>query len=222
MGNIDGTITLDVRKYMDEGLMVYDVERKRVGTVDEYDLRAGYMKVQPNPLSKTLLYLPFSLISHIDPHEAFVSMPRDMLQREYGDPPPRITVVEKRSDPDTGEDTSRALTSEPSGYDGTPVLVVTADVGELAHHIAPGFRVYSSEMETIGRVKEYYREDKRMLVQHGLPSKHDSIIPVALAATVDRDHRHVILAVSAADLRRQARPLTGDPELDEVVLVAAE
>jgi hypothetical protein len=167
MSTVDGTITLDVRPYMDKGLTVYAAERKRVGTVHDYDLHAGYMMVGPIALPQLILYLPFRLISHIDPREVVVGRTRDELHHAYRDPPPRTTVVQESSDPETGEDTSWAFTSEPSGYDGTPVVVVEANVGELAHHIAPGFRVYSSELEPIGTIKEYYREDKRMLVEHG-------------------------------------------------------
>jgi hypothetical protein len=180
------------------------------------------MIVRSTPPSTGPLYLPFSLISHIDPREAFMAKTRDELHHEFRDPPPRSTVVEERSDPITGEDTSRAFTSQPSGYDGTPVVVVEAEVGELAHHIAPGFRVYSSEMEHIGTIKEYYRDDKRMRVERGPVRRQDFLIPTALLAAVDRDHRHVVLAVSAADLRRQASPVEDEPDLEDVNIKAAD
>jgi hypothetical protein len=187
---------------MDYGLDVYDVESKKVGKVDAYDRATGYMMVRSNPFSDKHLYIPFSAVTHIDPRDLFVSKTKEELQREYCNPPPRSTLVEERFDLDTGEDDSRAITSEPSGYDGTPVIVDEAKVGQLAHHIAPGFHVYSSEMELIGSVKHYDRETKRMLVERGMFSKHDVVIPVALVDEVDRDDRDIYLAVSSADLKR--------------------
>src|SRR5689334_5740581 len=116
MTHDEGTLTLDVREYMDYGLDVYDVDSKKIGTIDDYDRSAGYMLVRSNPFADRDLYLPFSIITHIDPREVFVSKSRDAVLREYASPPPRDTVVEPRTDPDTGEDDSRAFTTEPSGF----------------------------------------------------------------------------------------------------------
>jgi nucleotide-binding universal stress UspA family protein len=222
MSTIEGIVTVDVRPYIEKDLAVYDSESTRVGTIEDFDLHAGYMKIRSNPLAPSLLYIPIVLISHIDRREAFLSRRREELQRAFRNPPPRSTVVAVSRDPDTGEDTSRAITSEPNGYDGTPVVVVEANIGEMSHHIAAGFRVHSSEIEDIGTVKEYYRDDKRMLVEHRLPPREDSIIPLELVASVDRDQRDIVLAVSAADLRRQENPIEGEPELKDVIIAAAD
>jgi|GEM_PF-5513975 len=53
--------------------------------------------------------------------EVFVSKSRDELHREYRDLPPRSTVVEENIDLDTGEDDSRAITSEPSATSTSPL-----------------------------------------------------------------------------------------------------
>jgi hypothetical protein len=216
MTNFEGTITLDIRQYLDYGLDVYDRQSKKVGTVDAYDRSTGYLAVRTAPFSDKDLYIPFSAITHIDPREVFVSLTKDELRREYGDPPPRTTLVVEQIDPVTGEDDSRALTSEPSGYDGTPVIVDEAKIGKLAHHFAPGFHVYSSEMEPIGTVKQYDRETKQMLVERGMFSKHDFRIPVALVDMVDRDHRDIYLAVSSADLKRMQNGASGGVVMVEV------
>jgi hypothetical protein len=217
MSNYEGTITLDIRQYMDYGLEVYDVDSNKVGNVDSYDRNAGYMTVQSNPFSNKDLYIPFSAITHIDPREVFVSKSKDELHREYSSPPPRNTLVEEKIDIDTGEDVSRAITSEPSGYDGSPVVVDMANVGKLSHHIAPGFHVYTSEMDVVGTVKQYDRESKRLLVERGMFSKHDLFIPVALVDSVNREDRDIYLAVSSDDLKRMQN---GGP--GEVVIVEVE
>jgi len=207
---------------MDHGLDVYDADSKKVGSVDDYDRSAGYMTVRSNAFSDKDLYIPFSAITHIDPREVFVSKSRDELHREYSNPPPRSTVVEEKIDPDTGEDESRAITSEPSGYDGTPVVVDRADIGHLAHHIAPGFEVYTVDMEDLGIVKQYDRETGQMLVERGLFSKHTLVVPVALVDLVDRNERSVYLAVTSTDLRRQSQAGNRNQKPDEIVVVETE
>ncbi|MBV9279005.1 MAG: hypothetical protein JOZ41_02895, partial [Chloroflexi bacterium] len=116
------------------------------------------------------------------------------------------------------EDDSRAVTTEPSGDDGTPVVVAEAQVGKLAHHIAPGFHVFTSEMEDVGTIKQYDRETGQMLVQHGPFGKRTFVVPVALAELVDRNERNVYLAVSLADLQRHptVRSLKQKPEVEVV------
>ncbi|HEX6507533.1 MAG TPA: hypothetical protein VF221_07870 [Chloroflexota bacterium] len=202
MPNNEGTIRLDIREYMDYGLDVYDANSKRVGSVDDFDRVAGYIMVRSNPFADRDLYIPFSIVTHIDPRDLFVSDTKQDLLRKYSDPPPRSILVEERTDVDTGEDDSRAITSSPSGYDGTPVVVDEAKIGKLAHHIAPGFHVYSWDMESVGTVKQYDRETKQMLVERGVFSKHDLRIPIAAIDMVDRDGRDIYLAISSADLKR--------------------
>ena len=202
MTNDQGKRTLKIRQYMDYGLQVYDLQGKKVGTVDQYDSSSGYMTVLPNAFSRDMLYVPFNAITHIDPREAFVSKTRDDLRRENSSPPRRHTVVEVRVDPDTGEDDSVAITSQPNGYDGSSVVVDEAAIGELAHHIAPGFHVYTSELKVIGTVKEFDRETGQILIDTGLLAKHDFSIPLAVVDLVDRENRTLGLAVSSADLDR--------------------
>lgn len=202
MSNSDGTIILDVRDYMQDGLEVYDAERKKVGTILAFDPDAGYMTVRPHPFSQRFLHVPFSAITHVDAREVFVSQHRDELHRAYASPPPRDLAVKKRTDPDTGEDESLAITCEPSGYDGAPVIVEVANIGRLAHHIAPGFRVWTSELEDLGTIKQYDRAAGQMVVERRLPPTHEVVIPLAAVDVVDREERSVYLAVSSADLQR--------------------
>lgn len=89
MVNEEGTIILDIPQYMDFGLHVYDAAGRRVGTVDDFDFRTGYMTVRPNTLTHRDLYIPFSTITNIDPREVFVSKSWDELHRDYSSPPPR-------------------------------------------------------------------------------------------------------------------------------------
>lgn len=203
--NEEAVVIVNVRDYMDNGLDVYDAEKKRVGTVLTFDKVAGYMTVRPRPFSERFLYIPFSAITHIDRREAFVEGTREELDSAYSTPPPRDSVLHPRTDPDTGEDESVAVTSEPNGYDGSPVVVDVAKIGRMAHHIAPGFHVRTNEQEDIGTIKQFNRSTGWMVVERGLLSKHDVIVPLVAVDKVDRDHRIVYLAVSSADLERYSR-----------------
>jgi hypothetical protein len=179
------------------------------GTVREDYSANGDAWGRSNAFSDKDLYIPFSAVTHIDPREVFVSKTKEELRRKYSNPPPRSTLLEEKIDFDTGEDDSRAITTEPSGYDGTPVVVDEAHIGKLAHHIAPGFRVYTSELECVGRVKQYDRETKQMLVERGMFSRRDLLIPVYLIAMVDREDRDIYLAVSSTDLERMQHGAPG-------------
>jgi hypothetical protein len=196
----DIIVTVNILDYLDNGPDVYDIGATKVGTVEDYDRFTGYMMVRTNLFSDHLLYIPFSVLTHADPREVFISNTKDDAHYLYRDPPPRTAVVEERTDPDTGEDESRAITTEPSGYDGHSIVVDEAEVGELAHHIAPGFHVYAAETGDIGRVKEYDRANGRMVVEEGVFSKHDLVVPVRMVSSVDRSSRVVYLSVGRRDL----------------------
>jgi hypothetical protein len=72
-------------------------------------------------------------------------------------------------------------------------------------------------MDVIGTVKQYDRETKRLLVERGMFSKHDLVVPLALVDTVNREGRDIYLAVSSADLTRMQ-----NGGLGEVVMVEVE
>lgn len=220
MTNDDGTITLTIREFMDYGLEVFDPESKKVGSVYNYDHATGYMQVRPHAFSESFLYIPFRDITHIDPREMFISKSTWDAHREYASPRPRDTFVEKRKNPDTGEDDSRAITTEPNGYDGAPVVVETANIGQLAHHIAPGFRVYTSEMEDLGPIRQYDRATGEMLVKRGTFPNQTLVVPLAVVNGVDREDRKVYLAVSSTDLERHPVVGTWNPEREELVVEA--
>lgn len=202
MANDDGVITLPVPAYMDYGLTVFDCDSKKIGTIHNYDQVTGYMQVRSQPLSEHFLYIPYADITNIDPREVFISYTSEIAHRDYASPPPRATFVEPRTDTDTGEDDSLAITTEPSGYDGRQVVVDDTNVGQLAHHIAVGFHVYTSELEDMGRIQQYDREAGRMMVKRAGPSQETVTVLVDMVDSVDRDNRKVYLAVSAADLQR--------------------
>ncbi len=212
MANVEGMITEDIRSTIAVGLTAYDNEGKKVGTVDDVDRVTGYAMIQSNPFSGRDLYVPFSLITNIDPHDLFLSRSKEELKSNYANPPARSTLVEDFDGKET------ATTTEASGYDGTPLIVEQAKIDHLKKHIKIGGHVYSSDMADIGKIKQYDPATGWMMVEKGvLSSKRDLLIPVTLAEQVDKDSHDVYLVYSQADLQQMQQL-----EPANVVFVEAE
>jgi hypothetical protein len=196
MANIEGTITEDISNTIAPGQTVYDNEGTGIGTVDSVDRQTGYLMVESNPFSEKDLYIPFSLITNIDPRELYLSLSRDELHSEYANPPARDTLVEDFDGKTT------ATTTEPSGYDGTPLVVEQAKIDHLKKRIATGDQVFTSDMVDLGAIKQYDPATGWMMVEKGVMSKHDLMVPVTVVDSVNRDSREVYLVASQADLQR--------------------
>lgn len=204
MANIDGIITEDIRRTIALGQTVYDRLSKRVGTVDMLDRERGYFLVEPapfsdreKPFSDKDLYVPFHLITNIDPRELYVSVSRDELQRDYANPPPRSTVVVDENGREV------ATTMQSSGYTGAPIVVERVRIDRLKTRIAAGDHVFTSELTDLGTIKRYDPVTGWMLVEKGvLSDKHDLMVPVTVVDDVNCDSHEVYLALSQADLQR--------------------
>jgi len=204
MANVEGIITLDVGSSIAIGLTAYDNESKKVGTVDVIDRETGYVGIRSNPFSDKDLYVPFSLITNIDPHDLFFSMSKSELRANYTNRPPRSTFVEELGGKET------AVTSEPSGYDGTPRVVESVRIDSLKKRIAVGDHVYSSDMVDLGTIERYDRATGWMMVEkRAMPTPStpqgtpDLLIPVTLVEQADKDAHTVYLVWSEAELRQR-------------------
>jgi hypothetical protein len=200
MADKQGIVVEDVRRQITSGLAVYDRAGTKVGTVTDYDGDTGWITVGQGLLKEKALYIPFSAVTSIDPRELYVAPSRDELTRDYGTPPSRSTRVEETPVP--GEIEADAVTREPSGYDGTPVVVSRADLDDLRERIREGMHVYTDTGEDVGKVKLYDRLSGEMVVEKGGLSPHDARIPLQAVQDVDRAGSAVYLALSKEDLLR--------------------
>ena len=173
------------------------------------------MTVESGNLAIKDLYIPFSAITAIDPREIYVSLSRDALRRDYASPPPRTTIVERGKS---------AITTEPSGYDGAPVVVDRAAIDTLRSHIELGMRVYAADQVEVGTVKRYNPVTGWMLVEAGVMpppkppkpgtpvaevfARRELRVPVTVVEGVVEDDRAIYLSVHLTDLQRlqQAEP----------------
>ena len=205
MTNKEGIVTEVIGQTIAIGLSVCDTEDEDVGQVVMIDRLTGYCTVQArplpekmdNPFAEKLFYVPFRLITNIDPRELQLSVSLDELNRDYVNPPSRSTFVRE----DDGREV--AVTKQRSGYTDAPILV-HRDIEHLKNLIAVGDHVYTSDMVDLGAIKRYDPVTGWMLVKRGLPpGRHDLMIPAALAENVNTDLQAVYLVISEADLERK-------------------
>jgi hypothetical protein len=202
MTNVEGTVTENISETIAPGLSVYDQDSNKIGHVGDIDRVAGWFTVERNEFSDKDLYIPFSLVTNIDPRDLFLAGTRDELRTSYTNPPARSTLVEEVHGKTT------AITSEASGYDGSRVEVDTARIDKLKKHVAVGSYVYSSDSHELGKIKQLDPVSGVMTVEKGVFSKHDLLVPVAVVDYVDRNTGDVFLASSRGDVERMQR---GDP-----------
>jgi hypothetical protein len=195
MADTKGTIAENVASGIALGQKIYDNAGERVGSVDDLDRATGWMKAETNPFSDQDLYIPFNLVTSVDPREVYLSQSREELRRNYTDPPARSTHV------DTTLGETIATTREPSGYDGTPLVVDEANLNRLRKHISVGDLVLTSDQADLGTIKRYDPTTGWIMIGKGLQTRRDLLVPITIVSHVDRDLAEVYLAASRADLR---------------------
>ena len=194
MDEQDLTITQDVASNLIPEQTVYDITGEKVGTVDDIDRDTGWFKTEVNPFSDKELYIPFNLVTTIDPNEVYLSRTKAELHRDFVNPPARKTEVEKVA----GEEI--ATTSQASGYDGRSVVVDEVNLGKLRKRIGEGYVVTTSDNVSLGTIKRYDATTGWILVGKTGPNRYDVVIPVTVVSRVDRQFAEVHLAVSEADI----------------------
>lgn len=194
--NVSGVITVDIRDTIASDQNVFDNTSTKVGTVLGIDLATGWFTLAKDPLAEFTLYVPFRLITFIDPHEIFLSVSKDELQRDHAAPPARTTLVEGEGG---GE---AATTTQPSGYNGGTVVVSETRLDDLRNNISTDFEVYTSDMVDLGRVRQYDATTGLMMLAKGPFGKHDMVVPLSVVYNVDAARGEVTLIASKADVER--------------------
>src|SRR5262249_28288717 len=72
-----------VREHIGVGTNVFDAENKRVGTVDAYDRRTGYMRIQKAGLSSKDVFLPVTTVSYLDDRGVHLRETKDELATRF-------------------------------------------------------------------------------------------------------------------------------------------
>ncbi|HLJ66457.1 MAG TPA: hypothetical protein VKX16_03755 [Chloroflexota bacterium] len=207
MADPNGTITetIRIRDAIRPGLDVYDREGKKAGAVWQIHRVPGYFTVQArpspqrkdNPFVEKHLHVPFRLIISIDQRELFLSMTDDELRANFSNPPPRTTRVEDEYG------AAIAVTTEPSGYDGTAVVVRRAPINDLKDAVTLGYRVFTSDPTELGTIKRYDPAEGVMWIARDVLLDEPVLkIPVAMVDAVNHESGEVYLVSAQADLER--------------------
>jgi hypothetical protein len=192
---MDETITEDVRNAVRVGLTVFDADGSRVGYVDQVDKHHGWMLVRAGAADQKKLWIPYRIVKSVDEREIFVTALKAWLEADFDHPPARSTRVT------TAEGRTVATTTEPSGYDGEPVMTSEVDLGHIRQLLAVDQQVWTSDDIAVGVIKNFDKQGRYFVVVEGrLSIKHSILVPVALVADVDRVAAEATLAVSKADL----------------------
>lgn len=189
------TVTQSVGDELIPEQTVYDITGEKVGEVDEIDRETGWFTVELNPLTDKSLYIPFKLVTTIDPKELYLSATKAALHREFSNPPARVTTVH------TVDGQQIATTRQASGYDGTAIVVDEVNIDKVSKGIGEGYVVITSDDVSLGTIKRYDAVTGWVLVGKTALSRYDLVVPVSVVSRIDRQFGAVHLAVSAADLK---------------------
>jgi hypothetical protein len=71
----------------------------------------------------------------------------------------------------------------------------------MLSQITSGMRVYTTENDTVGKVKVYDRDAGTLVIEHGHLRHHEVSVPVSLVESVDLDAHTVQLTVNKEQLQ---------------------
>lgn len=72
-----------LRDQLREGAIVFDEFEERVGHVEAYDRKSGYMRLDPGTLAPKPVFLPATAISYLDDRGIHLAVPKDSIASEY-------------------------------------------------------------------------------------------------------------------------------------------
>jgi hypothetical protein len=206
---MDRTINEDVGRAVKVGLTVFDGDGSKIGYVDETDKRHGWMVLRTGAFDQKKLWVPYRLVKSVDEREIFLTMLKGAVEAEFSNPPARNTAVAEK------DGRSFATTTEPSGFDQQPVVTSEVDLGRIKNRLAVGQQVWTSDDVAVGRIKDFDREGRYIVLETGhLSIKHDLLVPISLVADVDREAAEATLAVSNRDLEGMKRQERGESVIE--------
>jgi hypothetical protein len=186
----DQTLVENIDHYLEDGMPVYDVNSDKVGNVKMYSATAGYLMVGSGAFGHENLYIPFRLITNIDPQEIFLSETKDVLTAQYTQPPKISTITEERlvTEPDgTLASKKREVQLVSSGYDGLPATTNVVDAKKIGHRLAVGMAVYDADIVRVGDITQYDTARHLMTVEKGIFKPRVLIVPFSAVERVEPD-----------------------------------
>jgi sporulation protein YlmC with PRC-barrel domain len=190
------TLLEEIDLNLADGMPVYDSNGEKVGDVKMYSTTAGYLVADQGPFTQEDLYLPFRLIRSIDPHDLFLSEPKEVLTSHYTQPPKISTVTEERLV--RGADgvmttQKRDVQTVQSGYDGRQATLNSVDVTYVTDRLAIGMVVYDVNGERLGDISQYDLTRRLLVVEKGIVRPRVLFVPISAIETINREDLTVYL-----------------------------
>lgn len=202
-----------IDEFLEDGLLVFDVNGERIGGVKMYSTSAGYLFVGSGALGQKDLYIPFRLIHRIDQQGIALSEPKDTLTAWYTEPPATHTIVEQRFEPGPHRDMMPQVYEEQvvqSGYDGSLTAVGSIELGSITERLSVGLAVYDVDGVRLGDITQYDADRGLLMVEKGIFKPTVLIVPVSSISRIDRDALSVYLSLPKADFLKEQTRLPDD------------
>lgn len=201
MDNLDNsmheqTLVENIDQYLADGMPVYDSDGDKIGNVKMYSATAGYLMIGSGAFEHDSLYVPFRLISNIDPQEIFLAETRDVLTARYTQPPKISTFTEERliTDEDgTLVTRKHDVQMVESGYNGLPATTNSVDTRKIGKRLAVGMIVYDVDAERVGDIKQYDTTRNLLMVEKGIFKPQVLVVPFSAIDRVETDTFTVFL-----------------------------
>lgn len=193
----------DIDEFLEDGLIVFDVNGERVGGVKAHWIAAGYLLVGSGAFDHRDLYIPFRLIRSIDPQGIVLSEPKDVLVVNYVKPPAIHTIVEHRFVPGPRHDTlpqTYEVRVVQSGYDGGQTVVDSIELSSITERLSVGLAVYDANGLRLGDITQYDVSCGLLTVEKGIFNPRIVLVPFSAIKTIDCDALSVSLTLTRAAL----------------------
>ena len=202
-----------IDEFLEDGLLVFDVNGERIGGVKMYSTSAGYLFVGSGALGQKDLYIPFRLIHRIDQQGIALSEPKDTLTARYTEPPATHTIVEQQFEPGPHRDMMPQVYEEQvvqSGYDVSLTAVSSIELGSITERLSVGLAVYDVDGVRLGDITQYDADRGLLMVEKGIFKPTVLIVPVSSISRIDRDALSVYLSLPKADFLKEQTRLPDD------------
>lgn len=193
----------EIDEFLEDGLLVFDVNGERVGSVKASRIAAGYLLVGSGVLDHRDLYIPFRLIRSIDPQGIELSEPKDVLVAGYVKTPAIHTIVEHRFAPGPHRDTlpqAYEVQVVQSGYDEGQIVVDSIELSSITERLSVGLAVYDADGVRLGDITQYDVSRGLLTVEKGIFNPRVVLVPFDAIKTIDRDALSVYLTLTRAAL----------------------
>lgn len=207
---VSRTVLHDIDKFLEDGLLVYDVNGEQVGGVKSYSTASGYLMVGSGALGLRDLYIPFRLIRTIDPQGIALSEPSDTLVASYAKLPAIHTIVENRFVTGPHRDRPPQAYEErvvQSGYDGTQTVVDSLELSSITERLSVGLAVYDADGVRLGDTTQYDVSRGLLVVEKGIFKPAVLLVPFSAIKAIDEDAFSVSLTLPRGALMQDQATL---------------